>query len=144
TGVQTCALPICIKLAHHSPPGERCVYDQSEAFPGVVVDNGQHPEPPAIGESIADKVQAPALVGLVGHDDRTPCSQGTFTAAALAHLQLLLGIKSPELLDVHLDALSLQHHMDTVVSEPAPLGGNGLHSLSQLAVVRPQTAIPHA
>jgi hypothetical protein len=30
--------------------------------------------------------------------------KGTFTAAALAHLQLLLGIEPPELLDVYLDA----------------------------------------
>lgn len=110
----------------------------------MVVDNGQHSEPPAIGESIADKVQAPALVRLVRHDDRPSCSQSTFAAAAPAHLQLLLGVEPPELLDVHLDALSLQHHMDTAVSEPAPLGGNGLHRLSQLAVIRPQTAIPHA
>src|SRR5690606_13393042 len=61
-----------------------------------------------------------------------------------AHLQLLFGIEPPELLDVHLDALSLQHHMDTTIAEPAPLGCNGLHRLSQLAVVRPQAAIPHA
>src|SRR5690606_32665096 len=110
-----------IELAHHSPPGERGVYDQGEAFPGVVIDNGQYPEPPAIGESIADKVQAPALVRLVRHDDRTPCSQGPFAAAALAHLQLLFGIEPPELLDVHLDVLSLQHHMDATIPEPAPL-----------------------
>lgn len=74
-------------------------------------------ERPAISESIADKVQAPPLVGLVGHDDRAPCSQGTFAASPFAHLQLFFGIEAPELLDVHFDTLPLQHHMDAAIHQ---------------------------
>jgi hypothetical protein len=48
-------------------------------------------------------------LGWVGTMDRPPCPQGSFATAPFANLQLFLGTEPPELLDVHLDALSLQH-----------------------------------
>ena len=91
------------------------VDDKCEAFPGVssTTVNTRNSRP-SVKVSLT-KVQAPALVGLIRHDDRTPCIQGAFTAAPFAHLQLLFGIELPELLDVHLDALSLQHHMKATI-----------------------------
>lgn len=66
----------------------------------MIVNDGQHPEAAAIGEGIADKVQAPALVGSIGHEHRPPSAQGPFAAAALADLKPLLAIELPELLKV--------------------------------------------
>lgn len=66
--------------------------ERMRGIPWRGVDNGQHLGPPTIGESIADKVRAPALVRMVWNDDRPSCSQGTFTAAALARLQFHQGI----------------------------------------------------
>lgn len=42
--------------------GQREACNQRQAFARVVVDNSQDPEPASIGEGVAEKVQAPALV----------------------------------------------------------------------------------
>jgi hypothetical protein len=117
-------------------PTARC-RRQRQAFPRVVVHHGQHPEASAIGEAVADEVEAPALVGSVRHQHRPPGAQRPLATTALAHLQLLLAIEPPELLDVHLDALPLQHHVDTAIAEPTTLRRHGLHRLPQLHIVGP-------
>ena len=44
-------------------PRQGCVGDQTQAFACKVVDHRQNTEPAAVGEGIADEVQAPALIG---------------------------------------------------------------------------------
>ncbi len=55
-----------IKLASDALAGQRCVGDKGETLAGGVVDDRQNPEPSSVGESVADEVQAPALIGTVG------------------------------------------------------------------------------
>ena len=52
---------------------------------------------------------------------RPPRSQGTLSATALADSQPLFAIEPPELLQVHDDALSIQHDVDTAITETAAL-----------------------
>src|SRR5690606_9836509 len=133
-----------IELTHDAPAAKRGVRNKCQALARVVVHHGEHPEAPPVGEGIGDEVQAPALVGPTWHEHRAPRAQGSLAATALADLQLLLAIEPPELLDVDLEALPLQHHVDAPIAEPAPLGRDRLHGLTQLPITRSRASIPDA
>jgi hypothetical protein len=47
-------------------PGQRGVGDERQAFPREVIDDRQDAETSAVGESIRQEVQAPALIGTCG------------------------------------------------------------------------------
>ena len=51
-----------VQFANDAGTGKLCVGNQANAFPRKVIDDGEYPKAPAIGESIADEVQAPAFI----------------------------------------------------------------------------------
>jgi hypothetical protein len=81
-----------VELAHHPCAGQRRIGDQRQAFAREVIDDRQNPEPPPVGEGIADEVEAPARVRGLRHRHRTSRSQGPFAPAALADLQSLFTV----------------------------------------------------
>lgn len=133
-----------LQLPDDPVAGERSVGHQRQALPAIVIDHGQHPEPPAIRQRIADEIQAPAHVRCLRHQHWPPCPQGALSPAPAAHLKLLLAVEPPELLQVHHDPLALEHHVDAPIAEPPPLGGHRLHRRSGLRIIRPHAAIAHA
>src|SRR5690606_19892810 len=58
--------------------------------------------------------------------------------------KLLLAIKSPELLQVHVDPLTLQHHMYPPIAEAAALGRHLPHRFPQVGIVRSDGSVAHA
>jgi hypothetical protein len=58
------------ELANEPLVRDREVDDLQDAFPRVIVDDVEYPEPPAVGELIAHEVDRPALVDGVGDEHR--------------------------------------------------------------------------
>ncbi len=134
-----------IKLASNAQAGQRCVSDKGETLAGVVVDYRQNPEPPSVGEGVADEVQAPALIGTVGDEYGASCSQGALAPPpSFADLELLLAIQPPELFDVHLDTLALQHHVDAPIAEPTSFCRYCLHGFPQIPVMGTNALVAYA
>ncbi len=82
--------------------------------------------------------------GPSGSKHRPSGAQGPLPAATLAHLQLLLAVKPPELLLVHDDPLPFQHEVDAPVAEPAAFSGDLLHGVPQSSIVRPDAPVSDA
>jgi hypothetical protein len=56
-----------IKLAGDTQARQRRIGDQRQAFASEIVDDCQDAKPPAIGERVREKIQAPALFGPCGN-----------------------------------------------------------------------------
>jgi hypothetical protein len=78
--------------------------------------------PPAIGESIRQEVQAPAL-GALRQRHRRPGAQGPFAPASTTHLQSFLAIEPAQLFVVHDDAFAPEQDMQPPIAEPSANGG---------------------
>ena len=82
-----------IELAHDPQAGQRGIGDQRQAFPREVVDDRQNAEAAAVGESIRQEVQAPALIGALRQGHRRPCAQCPLAPATPPHLQPFLAVE---------------------------------------------------
>ncbi len=88
-------------------PRSRAEATATSALAGEVVNDSQDPKATTIRESVADEIEAPALIGTRRQCQRPSRSQGTLATATFAHGQLLFPIETPELLQVHDDPLAL-------------------------------------
>ena len=86
-------------------PGQRGVGDERQAFPREVIDDRQDAETSAVGESIRQEVQAPALIGTLRQRHRRPGAERPLAAAAAPNLQPFLAVEPAQLLVVHDNAL---------------------------------------
>lgn len=53
----------CIQFPAEPSTRQRCIRNQCQALSREIINDRQHAEPAAIGESIADEIQAPPLIG---------------------------------------------------------------------------------
>lgn len=97
-----------VKLPGDAMSRQRRVRHQRQALAAVVVDHGQHPEPASVRQRVADEVEAPADVRRIWQQHRPTRAEGPLPAAPATHLELLLPIEPPQLLEVHHDPLPLK------------------------------------
>ena len=69
------------------------------------------------------------------HDHRPSRAQGALATATFPDLQALLALEPTKLLEVHCNALAVQHHVDSPVAEPSPLGCHRLHGIPDFGIV---------
>ncbi len=122
------AIAASLALATREPsthgPSDDNERDQGQAFPAIIVDHGQNPEPTPIGKGVADEIEAPADVWGIRHRHWPSCPESALPAAPAAHLELLLAVEPPEPLEVPSRSPAAR----------ARYGGAGIRS----AVARPQ------
>lgn len=53
----------CIQFPAKPSTRQRCIRNQCQALTREIINDRQHAEPAAIGESVADEIQAPAFIG---------------------------------------------------------------------------------
>lgn len=87
------------QFARYSTDRDRRVGDRGEAFPGRVINDVEHPEPPATGELVVNEVQAPAGIGPSRHEDRSPCADCPAPGPTLANTKTFLPIKTVHTVD---------------------------------------------
>ena len=97
-----------IELACNAHARDRSIGRQAEAFTREVVDDCQDPEPPAVGEAVADEVQGPALVRPLRHRQRCARAERPLASATAADLKPFLAVEPPQLLVVQHDPLPPQ------------------------------------
>jgi hypothetical protein len=102
-------------------PRSRAEATATSALAGEVVNDSQDPKATTIRESVADEVEAPALIGTRRQCQRPSRSQGTLATATFAHGQLLFPIETPELLQVHDDPPPIQHDVNAPIAETTAL-----------------------
>ncbi len=92
----------CCALQHPGDigPGHRQIHRDVDALAGEVIGDGQAFDSPAIGQCVADEVQAPGLVGTRGGNQRCALAAVLPGLVALAHRQALLAVEAVHLLVV--------------------------------------------
>jgi hypothetical protein len=90
------------------PGNEVC--DQRQAFATEVIDHREDAEAAAIGKSIRQEVEAPALVRPLRDRQRRPRTPRRLAPAAPAHLQPFLAIEAAELLVIHGQTFAAHQH----------------------------------
>lgn len=73
-----------------TPAGRMRQAKGGPAFPPDVIDNRQDAEAAAIGQGVADEVEAPAVIRGLRHGHRAACPNSPLAPAMLAPLQPLL------------------------------------------------------
>ena len=111
-----------IKLAGNTQAGQRRIGDQRQAFTREIVDDRQDAKPPAIGERIRQKIQAPALVWALRECHRGPRPDGSFAPRSPADLKPFFTVEAPELLMVHDDALAPEQDVKPAITKPSANG----------------------
>jgi hypothetical protein len=99
------------QLARHPTPRDRGVRDCSEALPGDVVDNVEHPEALAVGELVVDEIERPARIGPRLDQDRRPCPDRLAACFAFAHRQPFLAVEPIDPVDAGRLTLAAQHDL---------------------------------
>src|SRR6185369_7719304 len=101
-----------------------------------VIDDVQYPKPPATGELVMDKVQAPAGIGPGCHEDRCPRADRPAPCPTLANSQTLFPIQPVDPVDARWLTLAPQQDMQPAIAEPAPLIGKLAQTAAQLRLRR--------
>lgn len=125
------------ELARHTAAGDRGISDRGEAFPGHVIDDVEHPEPPAAGELVMDKVQAPAGIGPCFDKDRSPCTHSPAPRPPFANSQALFPIQPVDPVDARGLAFTTEQNMQPTIAEPTPFVREFPQATAQFRFRRP-------
>lgn len=107
----------------HPKTRQAGVYLDGQAFAGEGVDHVQGSQRPAIGQGVRGEVHGPLLARSGGDLEILPGAPLQPLSDPLTHREPFLLVEPVDPFHVHRKALPPQEHMEPLVAEPLPFGG---------------------
>jgi hypothetical protein len=130
-----------LEFADNASPRDRGVRDRGQALARDIVDNVQHPNSPAAGQLVMDKVEAPALVRQSNHRRSRARADSPLAPFATTNRQPLFAVEALCPFPVSHQPLLSEQNMEAPITEPAPFGGKLTQPRPQRGIVRSPGAV---
>jgi len=128
----------------HPKTWQAGVHLNGQALASEGVDHVQGSQRPAIGQGVRGEVHGPLLAGPSGELEVLPGAPFQPLSDALPHGEPFLLVEPVDPFHVHREALPPQEHMESLIPEPFPFGGQLQQPLAQFNPVVSSGLIPIA
>src|SRR5438477_12717096 len=126
-----------VELTRDPQARERRIGDQCQALARKIVDDGEDAETATVAQRVPQKIERPALVWSLRYQQRCPGAERPFATATTADLETLRGIKTPQLLVVHVQAFAVKQGMETAIAEASAYSAQLVHPSADRSIVSP-------
>src|SRR5256886_4951032 len=130
-----------VELTRDPQARERRIGDQCQALARKIVDDGEDAETATVAQRVAQKIERPALVWSLRHQQRCPGAERPFATATTADLETLRGIKTPQLLVVHVQAFAVKQDVEAAIAEASAYSGQLAQPSADRSIVRPPAPV---